>query len=148
MVILPRDKKRIISLYRNDPYIKTIASIIGVNFLSVQTIVKSYKNNRIVENKKRGNKVNNKKITPFMLDFILDKISSNCVLTLNMIREKIISQIEITLSLKTIRRSLLDISLTLKRLNCTIAAVNASRSKELRFEYANLFLNDINLKYK
>ncbi|KAF7685986.1 hypothetical protein CDIK_3266, partial [Cucumispora dikerogammari] len=81
-------------------------------------------------------------------EFVENKIRTNCTVTLKTIQENIHAKFLFTLCIKTIRKCLLDISITLKKLNCTEKAVNALKSKELRKEYANYFLNDLIIENK
>ncbi|KAF7684892.1 hypothetical protein CDIK_4359, partial [Cucumispora dikerogammari] len=87
-------------------------------------------------------------LTEEVIRFVENEIRLECTITLKTIQTRIHNAFNIKPCLETIRRSLLDISITLKRLNCVLEAVNSPRSKELRFEYANYFLNDLTLEDK
>ncbi|KAF7699493.1 hypothetical protein CDIK_1250 [Cucumispora dikerogammari] len=87
-------------------------------------------------------------MTDDIIKFVGNEICLECTVILKELQSRIFVQFSVKLSLETIRKSLLNISITLKRLNCVLEAVDSPRSKDLRFKYANFFLNDLNLEDK
>ncbi|KAF7700489.1 hypothetical protein CDIK_1072 [Cucumispora dikerogammari] len=87
-------------------------------------------------------------MTDDIIEFVENEIRLECTVTLKELQFRIFVQFSVKPSLETIRKSLLNISITLKRLNCVFEAGNFSQSKDLRFKYASFFLNDLNLEDK
>ncbi|KAF7699645.1 hypothetical protein CDIK_1095 [Cucumispora dikerogammari] len=143
-----REKERIINLFLLDHDIISIALITELKYRSIQTVIKKYKVSRDVSISLRGRRPGGKVLTNEIAEFVKNEIRTNCTVTLKTIQENIHAEFSITLCLETIRKCLLDSSISLKRLNCTKEAVNAPRSKELRKEYANCFLNNLTLEDK
>ncbi|KAF7684819.1 hypothetical protein CDIK_4432 [Cucumispora dikerogammari] len=95
-----------------------------------------------------GGKTGGILMTDDIIEFVENEIRLVCTVTLKSLQSRIFDKFFVKPSLETIRKSLLNISITLKRLNCVLEAVNSPRSKDLKFKYANFFLNDLNLKDK
>ncbi|KAF7685705.1 hypothetical protein CDIK_3546 [Cucumispora dikerogammari] len=144
-----REKERIISLHHQDHRLASISRITGLNYrTAVQADIRKYNNTRKISTGQRGRQSGDRLLTEEVMRFVENEIRLECTLTLKTIQTRIHNTFNIKPCLETIRRSLLDISITLKRLNCVFEDVNSPRSKELRFEYANYFLNDLTLEDK
>ncbi|KAF7700536.1 hypothetical protein CDIK_1027 [Cucumispora dikerogammari] len=129
-----REKGRIVNLFLLNHDITSIASITELKYRSIQSVIKKYRVSRDVSISPRGRRPGGRVLTDEIAAFVENEIRTNCTVTLKTIQENIHAEFSITLRLETIRKCLLDISITLKRLNCTKEAVNALGSKELRKE--------------
>ncbi|KAF7685858.1 hypothetical protein CDIK_3393, partial [Cucumispora dikerogammari] len=135
-----REKERIVSLFRKDHGVASIARLTGLNYRTVQTVVRQYMTTRIISTGPRSRKTGGILMTDDIIEFVENEIRLECTVTLKSLQSRIFDRFFDKPSLETIRKSLLNISITLKRLNCVLEAVNSPRSKDLRFEYANFFL--------
>ncbi|KAF7685432.1 hypothetical protein CDIK_3818 [Cucumispora dikerogammari] len=137
--VYTRKKKRIVSLFREDHRIASIFRIKSLGYRSVQTVVRQYITKRRISVSPRSIKTSGTLMIDDIVEFVENEIRLECAVTLKKLQSRIFVQFSVKPSLETIRKSLLNISITFKKLNCVLEAVNFLRSKNLSFEYAIFF---------
>ncbi|KAF7692942.1 hypothetical protein CDIK_2372 [Cucumispora dikerogammari] len=119
------EKKRIVSLFREDHEIASISRITGFGYRTIQTVVRQYTTARRISVGSRSRKAGGTLMSDDIIEFVENKIRLECAVTLEELQSRIFVQFSLKPSLETIRKCLLNISIKLKRLNCVLEAVNS-----------------------
>ncbi|KAF7684981.1 Transposable element Tc3 transposase [Cucumispora dikerogammari] len=121
--------------------IKEAALLTNVSYEAARKIISIYNTTQRVNRKKTGG-ANNTKIIREGEVFIENEIEKNPQITLDQIKNKLFQELQIMVSLETIRRVIFKLKITLKKASRTLENVNSTISKEKRQEYARRFLTE------
>ena len=132
-------RQLIILKYEEGKNTLTIAEELNLNYKTVATILRLYKNTgRIIAKKTRIQRL--KKIDGIARQLILDMVETDCSVTLKALKNCLQTELNINVSASTIEREFKNLHYTFKRVQLIPEARNTEQNIQKRFEYANIYL--------
>jgi len=132
-------RKSIVNRFESGKSPKEIATALEIKYEAVRSVLRTYKKSgRIEAIKRRTPKI--KKITPEIENFVKSKIEADVSVTLKSLRQCIMDEKDVVVSLPTIERSLQNLNYSFKRVTFIPEARNNLKNIENRFAYANNYL--------
>ncbi|KAF7696496.1 hypothetical protein CDIK_1822 [Cucumispora dikerogammari] len=118
--------------------IKHAAMLSDIPYEAAKKIYQKYVKSSIII-KSKLERASNKKVNSEVQQFI----ETNCQITLKALKVLIFRELNIEMSLSTIRNVIVDLKITLKKAVFTFVNINSPRTKELRQAYARDYLQNI-----
>ncbi|KAF7690782.1 hypothetical protein CDIK_2638 [Cucumispora dikerogammari] len=103
--VYTREKKKIVSLFREDYGISSISRITGLGYRTVQTVVRQYITTRRISVGLRDIEAGGTLMTDDIIEFVENKIRLECAVTLKKLQSRIFVQFFAKQSLETIRKA-------------------------------------------
>ena len=117
------------------------ALLSDIPYNNATKIYAKFKATGIIEKQTPGSP-SNKKVTPDLLHFIENTVEDLPTIILSEIKTKILIEKAITISIESIRKAILSLGITRKKVTQTGVHINSDRNKLLRKEYARTFLEE------
>jgi transposase len=133
------DRARIVESYLDGESVKTIARILGLKRRAVYSAITFYKNENRIEKKKRGGP-RNMKLTEIHRERIKEWVDNDCTLSLDALKERCNTELNVDVSKKTIDRALSAFHFSFKRISLEPVRRNDKRNIEARVIYSNEFM--------
>lgn len=132
-------REKIVAKFESGKSVKLISQELELNYHSVNSIIRVYKSTRRIQSiKKRLPKT--KKITAEIEKFIKEKIEVDVSVTLRQLKNDILIEKDIQLSMSTINRAIKEFNYTFKKVSLIPERRNAEQNVEKRFEYAKKYI--------
>ena len=132
------DRERIIASYESQKSLTEISQILGMKRTTVIEIIKHYTKTGCVLASRRGSTPASK-LTDEQNNIIKSWVDSDCTLSLNSIKNKVMDELSINISKSTIHRILDCFHYSLKKIHIIPERRNAIENIEVRKQYAIQF---------
>ncbi|KAF7694681.1 hypothetical protein CDIK_2038, partial [Cucumispora dikerogammari] len=88
-ILTAREKERIIALRHQDHGLASISRITGLNYRTVQAVIRKYNNTREISTGQRGRQSGDRLLTEEVIRFVENEIRLECTITLKTIQTRI-----------------------------------------------------------
>lgn len=141
MVSIPNDiRKRVIESHVKGHSRKQIASLFGIKYATIQSIIAVYNTENRYEKKLKGG-TRKKTLLSEHVDAIREWIDEDCGITLRVLRSRLYDKFNVTVSEQTVNRYIADFNYTFKNVTLIPKKRNDDKVINERHDYAVKFMD-------